>query len=696
MSVIQRIRDKGAWIVFGVIALALIAFILQDGVRRGGGIFSNNTVLGKVNGKKIERADFEQKISMYSRNGVDREQLITQLWNQEVTNAVMDDEYNKLGIVIGQRELSDILYGQNSPFKREFTDPQTGVFDIEKLRAALAQIKKSKNTEQLQMITEGYINPSVQQAKQQKYQSLLEHALYVPKWMAEKQLFDNNQVSSASFVYVPYTTISDTMAKVSDEEIMAYAAKHKSEYKRDEETRTISFVSFDASASSADSAATKNLLISQRNDFATATNMKEFFSKNTTESPFYNGYVSRKEIKQKSIDSITKLPVGGVYGPYLDGNSYVLAKLIGVKQMPDSAKVRHILVATHQPDQQSGALVQVREDSAAKKIMDTVEMELKSGKSFDSVCLKYSDDGNKANGGVYNYFTTARMVPEFNEFSFEKPVGSKGVIKTDYGYHYVEVLGQKGSSPAYKIAYFAKPINVSNETDAAANTAASQFAATGRNKQQFDENLSKIGKQAIPSGEIKENDFNIVGLGSSRQIIRWAYEHNVGDVSDQTFRVGDKYIVAMVTSIIKPGLPPAQVLRPQIEAIVKNEKKAKQIIDSKIKGNTLEAIASSVNTTVQKADTILFNNPFIPGVGTDAKFTGTAFNSSIKGKISEPVAGANGVFVVRVENLGSKPSNETIETIKSGIIQSERMAFYRGSEALRKAAVIKDYRSKFY
>ena len=696
MSVIQRIRDKGAWIVFAIIALALIAFILQDGVRRGGSGFSNSTTIGKVNGEKIERVDFEQKLLMYGK-GQQREQLIGQLWNQEVTTIIMQQEFDKLGLTISSKELNDIIFGDNSPLKREFTDPQTGIFDVEKAKQAFAQIKKSKNTEQQAGIIDAYIQPAILQALNSKYQAMLQQSLYVPKWMIEKQIADNNLVSSVSYVFVPYTTISDSTAKVSDDEIMNYARKHNKEYEREEEARTIAYLSFDATASSADSAATINQLAGLKNEFAATTDIAAFFSKNATESPFYNSYVSRKEIKQKNIDSIIKVPVGGIYGPYVDGNTFVLAKVVGTKQIPDSVKVRHILISTHQQDPQTGVLTRVREDSVARKIMDTVEAEIKSGKSFDSVCAKFSDDGNKSKGGVYDYFASARMVPAFNDFAFEKPVGSKGVIQTEYGYHYVEVLGQKGSGPAYKIAYLAKPIVVSNETDAAANNAASQFAGTSRNKKQFDENSAKLNKQWVLSGEIKENDFSIQGLGESRQLVRWAYEHEAGDVSDQPIRIGEKYVVAIVTSVIKPGLPPAQVLRPTIETIVRNEKKAKQLIDNKFKGNTLDALASSTGTSVQKADTLLFSNPFIPGVGNDAKFTGAAFNAANKGKVTDPVAGASGVFAIRVENIGAKAnSNENAETIKQSILQSQRMAIYRGSDALRKAAIVKDYRSKFY
>ena len=696
MSVIQRIRDKGAWIVFAIIALALIAFILQDGVRRGGSGVSNNTTIGKVNGEKIERVDFEQKLLMYGK-GQQREQLIGQLWNQEVTTIVMQQEFDKLGLSISSKELNDIIFGDNSPLKREFTDPQTGIFDVEKAKQAFAQIKKSKNTEQQAGIIDAYIQPALLQALNAKYQAMLQQSLYVPKWMVEKQIADNNLVSAVSYVFVPYTTISDSAAKVSDDEIMTYAKKHSKEYEREEEARSIAFVSFDATASATDSAATINQLAALKNEFAGTTDINSFFSKNATEAPFYNSYVSRKEIKQKSIDSIIKVPVGGIYGPYVDGNTFVLAKLVGAKQIPDSVKVRHILVSTHQQDPNSGALVRVREDSVAKKIMDTVEAAIKSGKNFDSVCAKYSDDGNKSKGGVYDYFASARMVPAFNDFAFEKPVGSKGVIQTEYGFHYVEVLGQKGSGPAYKIAYLAKQIVVSNETDAAANSAAAQFAGTSRNKKQFDENAAKLNKQWALSGELKENDFNIQGLGESRQLVRWAYDHETGDVNDQPIRIGDKYVVSIVTSVVKPGLPPAQVLRSTIEPIVRNEKKAKQIIENKFKGNTLETLASSTGTSVQKADTLLFSNPFIPGIGNDAKFTGSAFNAANKGKVSEAVAGVSGVFAVRVENIAAKANtNDNAESVKQTVLQSQRMAIYRGSDALRKSAIIKDYRSKFY
>ena len=191
MSVIQSIRDKGAWIIFGIIALALIAFILQDGVRRGGSS-TDNTTLGKVNGEKIERLAFEEKLTMqermYGPQGAQREQLIGSLWNQEVERIVLQQEYDKLGLQITGKELTEILFGENSPLKQEFTDPKTGVFRANDAKQAFAQIKKSKNAEQVNMINAVYITPTIEQGLRMKYQGLLQQSAYVPKWLIEKQI----------------------------------------------------------------------------------------------------------------------------------------------------------------------------------------------------------------------------------------------------------------------------------------------------------------------------------------------------------------------------------------------------------------------------------------------------------------------------------------------------------------------------
>lgn len=696
MSVIQRIRDKGAWIVFGIIALALIAFILQDGVRRGGPSFSNSSVIGKINGEKIERGEFEEKLQlleqMYNGQGGPREQMIGTLWNQEVERVALVQEFNKLGLQVSPKELSEILFGDNSPLRQEFTDPATGLFKVNEAKQAFAQLKKSKNAEQVKMINNVYIIPTIQQTLRNKYQNLLMQAAYVPKWMVEKQLADNNAVANMSYVLMPYSNISDSLVKVTDDDIAAYIKKHSNEFQKTEETRSINYVSISAAPSAADSASALNQLLALKNEFATTTEPEVFLTRAGSEVPFYNGYFSKSRMQQANKDSLVKIPVGGLMGPYIDGQTYVIAKMIGTKQWPDSASVRHILVGTVDPRSQQ----QIRPDSAAKRLIDSIETAIKGGADFGALVTKYSDDqGSKEKGGVYEYFAQGQMVGAFNDFSFDKPIGSKGVVKTDFGYHYMEVIGQKNPAPAYKIAYLSKPIVASSETLSAASTAAAQFAVSSKGGKQFNANAQKENRVVATANEIKQNDFAVSGIGLNRSLVRWAYEHGVGDVSDP-IEINDNYIVAIVSAVNKAGLSSPAEARATVEGIVRNEKKAKLIIETKFKGNTLEAYAASTGTQVSRADSINFGAPFIAGIGAESRIVGAAFNKSLLGKVSNPIEGSSGVFAIRAESVGAKASSMDAATLKQNLLQSTRMVSYRGLEALKKAADVTDNRAKFY
>ena len=435
-----------------------------------------------------------------------------------------------------------------------------------------------------------------------------------------------------------------------------------------------------------------NQVKSYKNDFEATNDAKGYLAKIGSDLPYYDSYFSKAKMQQSNKDSLTKLSVGALYGPYLDGSSYVLAKMVGTKNWPDSVTVRHILIATNNP--QNGQII--RADSTGQKLVDSIAAALKGGADFAALCAKYSDDpGSKDKAGVYPFFPQGQMVIPFNDYVFDHPTGSKAVVKVDYGYHYVEVLGQKNFAPAYKIAYLSKAIVPSNETVSSANTAAAQFAAVAKNRKSFDENAIKISKQLLMGNDIKANDNQIVGLGASRQLVRWIYEHSSGDVSDPQ-EVGDKYIVAIIASVRKAGTMSVAEARPLCENIVRSTKKAKILIDTKIKGNTLEAIAASAGTAVQHTDSLSFLAPFIPNMGSEPKVIGAAFNKSLQGKVSDLIIGTSGVYAIRVENNAAKPAGIDEASIKQSLIQSARMSAFRGLDALKKSASITDNRSKFY
>ncbi len=703
MSLIQRIRDRAAWIIFGAIAISLLAFILQDYFfNKGRGSAGSGTTVAKINGESIEHAAFEHKVGFYEQmnNGqYQRSQLIPQIWDYMVNQTLISQEADKLGIAITGNEKTDLLFGNNPPqfMQQFFTDPKTGLYDVNMAKKQIGELKNRSTDANVANFAEAYIDPLILQTKGAKYESLITGAIYTPKWMSEKTNADASSIAKASYVYVPYTSIADSTVKVSGEEMDAYIKKHSVQFERDEETRTMSYVTFSATPSAADSTALKNELEQIKPEFASSTDEKTFLSSKVTGIPYYNSFIGGKEIKQAIKDTLFKLAPGQVYGPYVDNGSYAIAKMVAKQQIPDSASVRHILVATHQQDPNSGTLVRVRDDSAAMKRLDSAIALIKDGTSFDSVVAKYSDDpGSKNSGGLYNNFPSGQMDDGFNDFAFTGHIGETKTVHTVFGYHYVEKLGEKGGETGYKIAYLSKPIEASEETDNAASNASSQFAAASRDQQKFTDNAKAQKLLIMPSQEIKANDFTVPGLGESRELVKWLYDNKAGAISDPV-NIQGNYVVAMVTGISKKGLASPSAVQQTVEPLVRNEKKAQMIIAQQMKGSTLDEVSKNAHQPIQVADSINFAAFVVPSLGAEAQLIGAAFNKQLLNKVSSPIAGHSGVFVVRSESVsGVSNIGQTAEMQKQ---QSEQMLKQQASQAvtaLRKAADIKDYRSKFY
>ena len=692
MSIIQNIRDKGAWIIFTIIVIALVAFVLQDGIGKQG----NTTVtdLGSVNGVNINKINFEEKLEIqvqnYASQGVKREQLIGFLWNQEIDRILYSNEEEKLGITVGNKEINDVLFGTESPFKQEFTDPNTGEFKVNDAKQAIAQVKKSKNQEQIKQIEKMYIEPSIENRLRNKYQALIVKGLQLPSWMVQKQYNESNSIANIDIVGIPYASISDSIIKVTDDEVANYIKENAAAFQVEEASKSINFVGFSAAPTSADSANVLNTITALKADFQAAQDAAVFLNKVGSDLPFYNSYISGKSLQVPNKDAILAAGVGNTYGPYVDGKNYTIAKVIGVKQWPDSASVRHILIATAG---QNGQII--RDDSAAKKLIDSIKSAIAGGASFDEMVLKYSDDaGSKEKGGKYEMFPQAQMVGPFNDFSFDNTVGSKGVVKTDFGYHYIEVLKQTPRRPAYKIAYLSKAILPSSETIGVASAAAAAFATASKDIKSFNQEAVKLNKQTFPAAGIKSMDYEIPGLGESRTLVRWIYENDLNAVSEPT-EIGDSYYVAIITGEEKVGLASVASAKPQVEGILRDQKKAIQIKQN-FKGSTMEAIAASAKTIIQPADSVNFNYSLIPGIGNEPKIVGAAFNKALLNKPSAPIAGNAGVFVISVKSQGAKAATQDLVSFESDLLNRTRSVIYRTNIGLKRVAKIKDNRMKVY
>ena len=720
MSIIQTIRDKGAAIVIGVIALSLIGFLLMD-ARSGAakGLFGgSNTTIGTVNGDDIEIQEFNAKVKAAEEqypntDEATRQQIMQSVWDQIVGEKIVTSQFDKLGLTFTPQEMSSIILSQDAPqqLKQAFSDPQTGQYDIEKAREWLKETKKSKNEEQKEAVSTQVIEPMRLNSLYNKYTSMIAGSVYIPVWMAKEENNDKKSFANISYVAIPYSDISDSAVTISDDDIENYINKNKLRYKQ-EAGRIISYVTFSAAPNVKDSILAKASLMALKNNLLTDTNPKAFLARNISAINYSDEYKPKTKLESPVKDTLIALPNGGVFGPYLDGTNYVLAKKISTKTLPDSIKCRHILIGTTDP--QSGQAIMP--DSVANRKVDSVEAAIKAGANFDTLEAAYSTDraAHKDKGVMTFDIATIQgdnFAKEFGDFLLKDNNETKKVVKTKFGWHYIEILEKKNPEPAYKIAYMGKEIVPGDETINAANTAATDLAGHCRNEKEFDAYIKRpdINKNKVTPGVVKENDYMIGGLTDARPIVKWAFGAKQGEVSDP-FSLKDQFVVAVVSKKISEGLPDVKTAKPLVESIIRNKKKAAEIIKKINNPATLESAASAYKKTILTTgndSTLTFNALIINGVGNEPKVAGASFNKLFQQKVSPPIQGNTGVFVLKVNNIGMKPSDSP-DVSKQAIAarMREEMQGGQGSQgpgalggsfnALKKMANIKDKRSKFF
>lgn len=706
MSIIQQIRERYAAVSIVVIALSLVGFILMDALSSQTRIFGGrSTVVGEVNGTDIEITEFDTKLTDLENNyraqqmevnDEMRQQLIEMLWNNTVEETLLKSEYEKLGLRFTSVDMNEALYGKNPPpvLAQQFVDANNQ-YDANAARQFINTLKRKKADDPQRVFFEkNIIDFLISNGLRTKYIAMLAGSTFYPKWMSDKEITDNSSIASLNFVAIPYTSISDSSIKVTDEDINNYISKHKAEFKQ-ETSRVLNYVMFDASPTASDTLATLNSIKALQTAFETAADAQQFLNVNNTAVPYFDGFVLQSKLQIPNAESVRQLPVGGTFGPYLDGANFVVARMLEKRNMPDSVKLRHILVSTRDP--QSGAALLA--DSVAKNRADSIAGAVARGSDFKLLASQLSGDpGSKDNGGEYTFGSQqfGSLAKPFAEFVFYNSPGSKRVVQTDFGYHYIEVLEHRKVEPAFKIAYLAKTIDPSDETINNASNAATQFASQSQDQTSFESNTKK--QNLTPRvAEVKPTDFNIVGIGNARRLVKWAYENKVGKVSEpESFN--NAYVVALLKEEKKEGLARAQDVRAFVEPTVRNEKKAQQISAKIGESRSLTDIAKQFGVEIQKADSISFSAPFIPGIGSEPKVTGAAFDVALKGKVSEPIAGTMAVYLIQPLNTGLIPSGDADYTSRRQ--QNEAMmkqnSSYRTVDALRRSAKVQDNRILFY
>jgi len=671
MAVIQKIRDKYAKLAGFVIALSLVGFLLMDAGDNLRSMFTGGDYIAKVNGDKIEPKEYAERIEEYQSlyelmgNKIDdntRAQIHDQVLKEIIYEKLIEDQLEDLGITITKEEEKEMITGANpDPLVTSFPyfkNPETGEYDPQMLMMFEGN-KLDLTNPQAQQALEHWQNMKNYIKRNrlvQKYNSLFAGAIFTPKFIVDRIAKDQNYMGSIKYVKIPFTTVNDADVKITDADLKAYMEKHAAQYRMEDPTRSIEYVAFDITPSAQDTAQSLTALNQLKDDFAATSDVESFVNRNSDE-PFTNAFVTKSSFMSAFADSILNMPVGTVYGPYFENGSYKLTKVVERQALPDSVKLRHVLVKTE--DRRSP----MRSDSAANSKMDSVKLALASGTPFNEVVERFSDDpGSKATAGEYTFTLQQRpqISKEFADFAFEGKPGEKKVVKVDNdayaGYHYIEILDQQNVQTASKLATISKSLFAGEETDQAVYAKANEFAGRNTTAAAFDEAVKKQNLNKLQAQNVKVNDFVIPGVGSSRDIIRWMYEAEQGEVSP-VFSLDGRYVVAKLSSIQDEGLMQLDASnRPAIESLVRTEKKA-EMIASKYKNNqSVDAISQASAQPVQNADSFNAASNFIANLGFEPKVVGYTFFDGFKPNTTSPaIKGQDGVFFISLKSRQQNP-----------------------------------------
>jgi peptidyl-prolyl cis-trans isomerase D len=706
MALINKIRERSG-IVIGIIAISLILFIVGGDIFGSRGFFAEDgQKIGEIAGTDIQYDEFQAQSerlkanyeSQTGRPASDQELpgIHEQVWNQFIQKYAYQREYDKLGINVTDEEVFDMVQGNNiSPIIKQapaFQNPKTGQFDKSLVQQYMSNLKKAPL--QNQMVWKDFEDGIRAERQRTKYENLMALSTYVTTQEARREYEAQTEKASVKYLYVPFYSIVDSTIKVTDSQLEAYLGKHKDRYKG-VATRSIQYVTFAVLPSAKDSANFLQEIKDLAKGLATAENDSAYARANTDveTDPGYIGISQMSEPLRATLSTFFK---GGVYGPYQEGDTYAIYKLLDSKQDTTySIRASHILItAANQSDTAK---------ATARKKAEGLLSQIKAGAGFEDLARTHGTDGTASRGGDLGWYTQGGgFVKPFEDAMFK--FNGKGLIpnlvETQFGYHIIKVTEPK-TNQKYKFATIKKTIGPGNETQDEAIQKANLFASESPTLEAFRENLKK-DPSLVPfvADRVRQDARNLNSLQNAREVIRWAFndDTDVNAVS-QPMEVDNQYVVAAVTGKSDADQVTINDFRDELTMRVRNELKAEQILKKLGSANAkLEDIAKKYGpqAIVESASDITLSSASLKSVGFDPVAVGRIFGLK-KGQRSKPITGESGVIVVEMENLTPAPQIADYSQYKNQLKQtySGRTSYYL-TEVIKDNSKIKDNRSKFY
>ena len=681
MAALGKIRSKGG-ILVGAIGLALFAFLAGDAARSCDGIKGEaRQQIGEILGEKISVQDYQKlideyqsaiKFTMQRDNLTDQElnQVKDQVWQQLVSNRVIEADAEKVGLTVTENEIQNVLNEGTNPMlvQTPFVNQQTGRFDVNALKQFFdsynkAKAAKSPQVEQMQAIYDYWLFVEKNLRAQllgQKYQALLASCVLSNKAEAKMAFKDNNEESQIQLASLAYSTVKDADVKVTDDDLKAKYAELKPAFRQNVETRDIKFVDFQIKASAAD----RSQVVKEMNDFqkqlASAEDPAAVVSKSGSEIPYLGLPVSNKAYQQypdiaSKIDSLSVGTTGVVENA--QDNTLNIIRVLSKAQLADSIQFRQINIAAATIDE-------------ARAKADSIQKALAGGADFDALAKRYGQTGEKVWFTGQQYEMAPSMSQDNRTFInalLNGEVNATQNLALTQGNIILQVLDKKAFTTKTTAAVIKKVVDFSKATRSNAYNKFSEFVAKSSTVADLEKNAPKSGYQVQSLNDISTAEHYVGGIPGTRDALKWLFEAKQGEVSP-LYECGnnDHLLVIALTAIHPQGYrswDDAQVKEILKREVIK-DKKAEKLM-AKLKGVNSIAAAQAKGAKVSSVNQITFAAPaFVQATGSVEPALSGAVAGTAAGKFSKaPVKGNAGVYVFQVVKKSMRAGSKYDETL---------------------------------
>lgn len=670
-------RTKFGVILSIIIGGALLAFVLSLKTEMG---FSNNDPkVGKINGETIKYSEFsnaydEVKAQLGGEAYSDEQamRLLQGTWQSIMADHVIAPGFEDMGIAVSDEERTAMLTGarESAVLSSLFTNPKTGQFDVEAVTAFLQQVQTSA---QAQSAWKTINSQAILDRNINKYVNLVKLGANVSKLEVATSLAVADKSYNGRFVTAKYQSIPDSTITVSASEKKAYYNEHKKAY-RQTPYRSLSYVVFPVDATAEDKAAIENEARTVAAEFLAVEDVRSFARDNRHVS-VAQAYVP----EDKLSDAEAKfLAAGKTYGPELVGDEWKASRVVSVRKVADKLTLQHIVLSYTDSDK-----------------ADELMAKAKAGEDFGELARTNSMAETAENNGELGEVEYSSLAPEFASALQNAKVGD--VVKIVFGnsIQIMKVTKLGTVKPHYQVASMVYPVEASQATKGNVHVAASKFAVNAKGS--FEKFNTTASEQSVNprTATIELGERQIRGIdGNSTEVVRWAVDAKVGDVSD-IFNVDNAYVVAVLTAINDSEYKTVEEVDMQITSALKRDKKF-EILAGKMQGATLEEVAAAVEGTVQNFEDAKFDGYYVNNIGVEPRILGLV-TALEPGKLSAPVKGMSGAFVLVVDEVKTPEEAQTEEAEKVKLqSQAADMGSRRAMYAIQDMAEVKDYSVKYF